>query len=215
MKTLKIIFFLSLIVYQTSSISQTANIVNVIVSPIDETTINVKSIVHFLYLTEYFDHEIIIETNTINLNLCYEISILTLEDTVMHNNPIDVTGLSGEYTLNINIFDNSGGCYINVLDTATLLLPLPLEGEVVLLSNPIFNTSSFKIYPNPVKEILFINTKENIAIKTIKVYDILGKLVLEENNLFTQLNLSTLDSGLFLVKIETDKGIGTKKIVKE
>ena len=47
---MKKILLLLLLFYQTSSFSQPEGILNVIVSPNDEATINVHSIVHFLYV---------------------------------------------------------------------------------------------------------------------------------------------------------------------
>ena len=212
----KIIFFL-FVLYHFPSISQNpnGNIVNVIVTPIDETTINVYSIVHFLHITDYFDHNINIENNIIDLNLCYQSTILTKEDFVLHNNLIDVTGLSGEYSLNINIFDNSEGCYVNTLDSETMSFPLPLEEEVQL-SNPTFNLNNkINIYPNPVKNYLNIIPYINQTISSIKIYDVQGKMVLNENGNVNQLDVSSLASGLFFVKVKTSKGIFTQKIIKE
>jgi len=214
---MKKIILLLLLFYQTSSFSQPDGILNVIVSPIDETTINVYSIVHFLNVTEYINHEIDIENNTINLNLCYHISVFPLEDTVTHNNLIDVIGLTGEYTLNINIFEDSEGCYINVLDSASMSLTLPLDEEVTL-ANPTFSLqNNITIYPNPVKKTLQINMQSQgfgSIVRSIHVYDAMGKKLLETNN-GTQLDVSNLASGLLFIKIETNKGIITKKVIKE
>lgn len=215
---MKKIILLLLLFYQTSSFSQPEGILNVIVSPINEATINVKTIVHFLYITQYVDHEIDIENNTITLNLCYFISVLAMEQTVTHDNLIDITGLTGEYMLNINIFEDSEGCYINVLDSASMPLILPLDEEVTL-ANPTFNLkNNINIYPNPVKNTLQINTQSqgfgSVVIRSIYVYDALGKKLLETNNV-TQLDISNLTSGLLFIKIETNKGIITKKVIKE
>jgi len=71
------------------------------------------------------------------------------------------------------------------------------------------------IYPNPVIDILNIENNKNIGIDTITVYNILGKVILIEKINFNQLNLSELKSGILFVKIETENGIVTKKIIKE
>ncbi|MCF6308284.1 MAG: T9SS type A sorting domain-containing protein [Flavobacteriaceae bacterium] len=217
----KLIFLL--VFYHTYSISQNnlilqnpnGDIVNVIVTPVNETTINVYSIVHFINITDYFDHNINIENNIIELNLCYQSTVFPEEDFVTHNDEIDVTGLSGEYSLIISIFDNSEGCYVNELDSETMSFSLPLEDEVQL-SNPTFNLKSkIKAYPNPVKNILQITNNSNSAINSIQVYDVLGKLILQENNPTSKLDVSSLKSGLFFVQITTDKGVVTKKVVKQ
>ena len=212
LKTMKKFIFLLLIIYQTSSFSQPEGIINIIVSPIDESTINVKSIVHFLNIAEYVDHEIDIENNTIELNLCYQISVFPLEDNVWHDNIINVTGLTGEYTLNINIFEDSEGCFINILDTDSLTFPIPLEGEVTL-SNPIFQENNVSIYPNPTKDLIYIES--NNTINAVKIFDTLVRLVLEQNNPSNQIDVSNLSSGLLFVQIEIDNGSLSKKVIKD
>ena len=73
----------------------------------------------------------------------------------------------------------------------------------------------FVIYPNPTNDILNISNENDILINSIKVYDLLGRLVLEEKDNFNQLNISKLNSGVLFVKIKTTEGVVTKKIIKE
>ncbi len=68
--------------------------------------------------------------------------------------------------------------------------------------------------PNPVEDLLQITSQNNSSINRISVYDITGKLILEENDDVRQLDILNLTSGLLLVKIETENGTITKKIVK-
>jgi len=71
-----------------------------------------------------------------------------------------------------------------------------------------------QLYPNPVKDVLQINTQSNIAIKYVKVYDVLGKQLLESKNV-NQIDISAFTTGLLFVKIMTDKGVVVKRVVKE
>ncbi len=67
--------------------------------------------------------------------------------------------------------------------------------------------NSIKLYPNPVNDVLTIANIQNINLKTIEVYNILGSLVLQVNIKdlsFTdtlQLNLSDLNEGVYLTKL--------------
>lgn len=81
-----------------------------------------------------------------------------------------------------------------------------IENEIKKLIN---------LYPNPIKNILYIENNEHIGIEKITVYNILGKIVLNEKNNFNQVNLSNIKSGILFIKIETKFGIITKKIIKE
>jgi hypothetical protein len=51
----------------------------------------------------------------------------------------------------------------------------------------------------------------------IKVYDLMGKLVLQQggNNTLTQLNISKLSSGFYLVKVNDGKEIRSAKFIKQ
>jgi len=73
--------------------------------------------------------------------------------------------------------------------------------------------SQVVISPNPTNESIYIET--NYLINSIKVFDVFGRLVLAQNNPSSQIEVSSLSAGLLFVQIETDKGIVTKKIVKE
>ena len=75
--------------------------------------------------------------------------------------------------------------------------------------------NTITIFPNPVSSILTIENTSNAEIKSIKIYDILGRLVFQENERFTTIDVSQLTSGLLFVKLETAQGVLTKKVVKE
>ncbi|PVW15679.1 T9SS type A sorting domain-containing protein [Marixanthomonas spongiae] len=76
------------------------------------------------------------------------------------------------------------------------------------------NVIDLQIYPNPVKDILFITAPTEI-IETITVYDVLSKVILQKTKNVAQINVSGLPSGMFLMKIQTGNGVITKKIIKE
>jgi len=84
-----------------------------------------------------------------------------------------------------------------------------------MLSTLNFSISLFTIYPNPVRNSFKIVYKNNLKVKTVNIYDVLGKLVLEEKEDVNQIDVSNLSNGLFFIKIETDKGNSTKKIIKQ
>lgn len=75
--------------------------------------------------------------------------------------------------------------------------------------------SQLSIYPNPAKDVLYLYNESVSEISCLKVYDALGKLVLKEYYSFNQIDISDLATGLLFVKIETDKGLITKKIIKQ
>jgi type IX secretion system substrate protein len=75
--------------------------------------------------------------------------------------------------------------------------------------------NKIQIYPNPVKDLLMIDNTSTTEITSIKMYDVLGRLVLEEKGYVNQIDVSHLNSGVLLVHIETDVDFVTMKIIKE
>ena len=71
--------------------------------------------------------------------------------------------------------------------------------------------STLKIYPNPVKNILNIETKDQF--QKAEIYTINGKLV--KSSLLKEISVYDLSKGNYLIKIRTDKNIQTEKMIKE
>lgn len=70
---------------------------------------------------------------------------------------------------------------------------------------------NFKIYPNPVSSILTIQSEKSID--TIEVFDALGRLVLTKKSTNT-LDVSSLQSGTYLMKIGSQNSIESIKFIK-
>lgn len=80
------------------------------------------------------------------------------------------------------------------------------------LSTNNLDSNIFKLYPNPVSNILNISASQEL--KNIELYSVLGEKLLVSNNK-TYINISSLNTGVYFVKITTsdDKFI-IKKIMK-
>lgn len=86
------------------------------------------------------------------------------------------------------------------------------ECETSISINDITETN---IYPNPVSDILYINTDSQI--KSIELYDVYGRMVLNKTNLTTTditVDVSHLNSGIYVLRLNTTKGTGDFKVVK-
>ena len=95
-------------------------------------------------------------------------------------------------------------------------------GGMILKKNLSLNTDSMNnvkttvnIFPNPVENSLNITIQNDVVINAVKLYDIQGKLLLEENNKFEQLDISHLSSGVLFVRIEMKNGTITEKLIKK
>ncbi len=77
-----------------------------------------------------------------------------------------------------------------------------------------FSADSFRVYPNPVKDILNISTKT--AVDNVTVYDVLGKIVLttQPDVVSPKIDMSGLASGAYLVQVTIGNSSKTVKILK-
>lgn len=73
--------------------------------------------------------------------------------------------------------------------------------------------SSFKVYPNPANDLLFVET-ENPS-EVLRVFNVSGQLLIEQNDAGSLRSISTanLVNGIYLLEIHTAEGIGFKRFV--
>jgi len=108
--------------------------------------------------------------------------------------------LTGNYTVTVT---DTNGCTGTSApySPATAVHQIPSTNELV------------RIYPNPLTDWLYIETKKPIAI-SIKTID--GKTRLATSSAYSKVNLSDYSEGLYLLYIYNDKGalIATEKLIK-
>ncbi len=88
---------------------------------------------------------------------------------------------------------------------------------VSVLGNSGFNAGGFSLYPNPVKNTLHIDLKENDNFKGVFICNPLGQLVKTVTDLdgtAATVDISDLVSGTYFVQVVSDKGKSTKKLIK-
>ena len=69
------------------------------------------------------------------------------------------------------------------------------------------------IYPNPANNSLFFNSEIKNAV--ISIFDVNGKMLLNEHPESNKINISNLRNGIYTLKIVTNTGIITSKFVKQ
>lgn len=82
-----------------------------------------------------------------------------------------------------------------------------------VLNTENFDQNSFSVYPNPVQSILHIDNA--IELNKVEIYSITGKKVKSITNNLSEIDVNELESGIYFVKLFTNKGITTQKIIKE
>jgi hypothetical protein len=111
-------------------------------------------------------------------------------------------------------FSNSANIYFDynfpiVTNTATTTIAA-LSVQDFVFSN------YFSIYPNPVSEVLNISAKENIEVSSINIYNTLGQLALVIPNAQNTktVDVSSLTTGNYFIKINSNKGTSNTKFIK-
>ncbi|MFD2434034.1 BspA family leucine-rich repeat surface protein [Mesonia maritima] len=126
-------------------------------------------------------------------------------NTSSQQNPTVTYQQEGTYSVTLKA-TNTGGS--NILTKSNYI-------EVKQLSVKTELNKQITIYPNPTKNILNIEIKNHQEIEKIKVYNIEGVTlqIIQENR--KQLNVENLSAGIYFIKITTDRGVVTKRLIKE
>lgn len=79
--------------------------------------------------------------------------------------------------------------------------------------------TAFSLFPNPVRDVLNISVDGSEYLKSVSIYNFSNILIKKElassKHKLEKIDLSDLKKGLYIVEIETDKGIKREKIIKE
>lgn len=136
----------------------------------------------------------------------------------VHSIAVPATALPGNTRMRVKkVFDDTdllnpclGDDYGQAEDYTVNVLDAQLAVNEALKKN-----SSLKIYPNPVSDILNINSDSKI--KSVKIYDLSGKNVLTEivDTNKSAINVSSLTSGTYVVTAESETGLQSAKIIKK
>ncbi len=92
---------------------------------------------------------------------------------------------------------------------------LYLQGENTVLNVPVFIPLDFECYPNPTKD--FIALSANSTIQTVQLCDAQGRILVTQKGNTSQatINIANYANGVYFLKVVSEKGERTKKIVKE
>jgi hypothetical protein len=122
------------------------------------------------------------------------------------NNIVDFTpATSGVYYFGFNAYSIANQFYLFV---DNILVD-------VALSNSDFDNSNFSAYPNPVKDVL--NISYTTEISSVRVINMIGQEVLSKNINATssQVDMSQLSAGTYIVNVTVGDAIKTLKVVKQ
>ncbi|GGG60389.1 T9SS type A sorting domain-containing protein [Epilithonimonas arachidiradicis] len=112
--------------------------------------------------------------------------------------PDSSSQLTTAYT---SAFDNY---FVEAMDSTALSVGTPIGDNDVVL----------KIFPNPVKEKLYIHTKS--PLKNVEIRDFSGKLLKNLNSKSSsEIDLKSLKNGVYLITVKTENNVYTDRIIKQ
>ena len=113
---------------------------------------------------------------------------------------------TGTYYFDIRVSSTSAPWYLGVDDFKLMSSPLATSS---------FNNEGFSYYPNPVVDFLKLSYTQNID--KVEILNMLGQIVLTKviNSNESNLDMSSLAKGTYMVKVAAENQIKTIKVIKE
>ncbi|RDK88684.1 DUF7619 domain-containing protein [Marinirhabdus gelatinilytica] len=76
-------------------------------------------------------------------------------------------------------------------------------------------SETISVYPNPSKDILYIAHNNQVEIASIEILDLVGKSVFMETKNTSELDISSLQSGAYFLRVASEKGVEVLQFIKE
>ncbi|WP_159092076.1 T9SS type A sorting domain-containing protein, partial [Aquimarina sp. Aq107] len=150
---------------------------------------------------------------------------ITFSESVLNFDINDITVTNGSLT---NFSGTDATYNVQVIPTTTGIITLNIDANIAnsvsgdgnlpalefsitydaLLNTDEFDQDEFSIYPNPTKGNIYIS----IPIDRVTVFDYSGKKVLETTK--NTIDMSGLESGIYIFNIETKEQQTTKRVIK-
>ena len=135
-------------------------------------------------------------TNNLTYNIKFGNTLLKNIKCISVDNPTNAQNGTSPYNWTVNWFNNTK----NYLSDCS-----------VYLSTNNFSKPNLKIFPNPVKNILYIESEGNKI--NGEIYSTNGQFLKLVSS--KEINISDLKKGVYILKLNTENGIFTQKIIKE
>ncbi|TXF77489.1 T9SS type A sorting domain-containing protein [Chryseobacterium sp.] len=161
-------------------------------------------------------------TSTGNNRGLYEVSRIT--GAILNYWPsLGTTGNNGIIQLNNGnyLYSSGSGLYLlnastgvsTTIETGGFQYFTKIDENAMAVSEASYK--SFKIYPNPVSETLFVESKTKM--QQLEIFSTEGKLIktIQDNTDRFNINVSSLPVGLYYIKIMSDKSAETFRFIKK
>ena len=109
--------------------------------------------------------------------------------------------------------DITGDFVLHTSTASGLLFSPGLKTDGTVLSLEDFAQLGLNIYPNPVRDGIVHIQSTFMGVKTVELYDLTGRQVMKTEAKSEVLNVSSIKSGLYLLKVTTSEGSATSKLI--
>ena len=177
-----------------------------------------KSKGHPSYLISWFQNETSNEVNFTVKQTQSDASVSFFEMSV----PIKIFGTKGQSQLVRLELSENGQSFNASLPFKIESIEIDPQSQLISNNNVVKTgidqeilNQEISLYPNPAIDLIKIQNSSEAIVEKVSIYNMLGKLILEESNPLVSINLKPLSVGMHLVKIETSQGTLHKTILKK
>ena len=123
------------------------------------------------------------------------------------NNPYTLAGLTANTSYDVQIIAHCTNGQTSDPSATITLMTVGIDNYTL--------DNTVTVYPNPTTGVVQIKNEE-LRMKSVEVYDVYGKLLhaMSVNDHTANLDLSGYAKGTYFVKVTTEKGVVTKRVVK-
>lgn len=144
---------------------------------------------------------------------CTADGTVTFKNSIVADSVMNANGAADLTSFDVDSNQDHGGC-VNPATAATIAFFAQYQ-DVMVSTNEVFTQDLFKVYPNPVKDVLTIQMgEEQLAEFTVNLYDVYGKLIHTEISSGDKIELEVagLPVGMYLLSINDGTVRGVEKI---
>lgn len=89
--------------------------------------------------------------------------------------------------------------------------------NVSVLSVQDFKKNVFTVYPNPTSDVIQFSSDRNLTIISAHMYSVFGRLVMDvsSQDFLDTVQISSLDSGIYFIKVASAEGVEIHRIIKK
>jgi sulfur transfer complex TusBCD TusB component (DsrH family) len=121
----------------------------------------------------------------------------------------------GDHVVIVTVIDIHGN---SISDTATVTVTDPTDfcGALGVVQN---EKATIALYPNPTADSIYMESGNQTIIHSVSLYSLSGQLILQESykqpSEKNSMSLAFLAQGTYLMKLETNEGTYTKRVIKQ